>query len=411
MNDAPIRRRSPWKIVGIIAAVAAGILLVAGVWVRSITQARWERLEAELRGLAKKERDRDPHRPVLRGTAVPGNAWDDYRLALAEFSKVPGQGKLGELVRREPKADPAVGTAALAQGGRVLELLAQGAAKDSSRYGFDWEQGFQMKYPRYQDMIAVVSLAVLKARSLEADGKRRDAAAVLIDAAQFGRDAADEGPLIMGLMGLAMLAQALDGVRELSASADPETLADLEAGLAQLDRRFPTYGDCLRREHLGMAWALISGDPEIAAGAGAGWGFVQKLVYLKAYERNSEFLERSAQASARSWSESRSTSAAIQDEVSQSWNPIVKWVVPGLGSTEKTFRERRTQLRLLQAAVHFRRTGELLDVADPFGDKILSVRTGDALKLWSVGMDGLDHGGKGEWKAAPGPDIVLETKR
>src|SRR5215204_4432878 len=84
MNETPRKRFSTWKIVGIVAAVVVGILLVAVFWVRSMTDARWERFRQEMKERAERERARDPRRPVLRGTAEPGNAWDDYELAITE---------------------------------------------------------------------------------------------------------------------------------------------------------------------------------------------------------------------------------------------------------------------------------------------------------------------------------------
>jgi len=405
------RRLATWKILGIVAAVLAVVLLATLLWIRSVTADRWARLEAELKVQAAAERARDAHRPVLRGTAVPGNAWDDYRLVVAELQKLPGKGKLSELVQRAPNADPSAGVAALAQGGRALDLLARGASKESSRLGFDWEKGTSAGLPGLGDMNAAVSLAVLKARALADEGRGRDAAAVLLDAAQFGRDVADDGPLIMGMIGMAMLMQAMDGIRELMPTANAETLADLERGLSVLDGGTPTYAACLRREHLAMAWTLILGNADLPGSGGGGWGFGLQLVCLNSYSQNREFLERSASASERGWSESLSVTKAINDEVQKSWNPMTKMIFPGLGSTEKVFRERLAQLRLLRVAVQWRRTAEVPGLDDPFGGKLHAAPTADGLKLWSVGPDGVDHGGKGEWKATPGPDIVLETKR
>jgi hypothetical protein len=66
---------------------------------------------------------------------------------------------------------------------------------------------------------------------------------------------------------------------------------------------------------------------------------------------------------------------------------------------------------LLRVATHWRRTGELLDLDDPFGAKLKSAKSGEGLKLWSIGADGVDNSGTGQWKPAAGADIVLEAKR
>lgn len=408
MDNPPIRRKFPWKVVGIAAGVLAAALLAALLWVRSITADRWARVRTALEAEVKKERDRDARRPVLRGTPVPGNAWDDYRRIPAELLKIPGRAKLYDLVARAPKSDPADAAAPLELAGPVLELLAQGATKDSSTYGFDWEKGISAAIPGLMDMNQVASLAVLKARALQAEGRHRDAAALLLDAAQAGRDTASEGPLIMAMIGLRALEYTVDGLRELIPAADAGTLADLDRALALLDRGFPVYAASLRREHLAMSWSLVAGNEDLE---GLYRGFGYQLVYLKAYDKTQEYLERSTRASGRSWSESLSTSKEIQREAAESWNPITKMVVPGLDTVERIFRERLAQLRLLRAAVQYRQTGDAPDLDDPFGAKLLFSRSDGALKVWSVGPDGADHGGKGEWKSSPGPDIVLETKK
>src|SRR6185436_20629434 len=61
-------------LLGGIVAIAATIV----IWRWSLERQRWNRLEArvtEIRALADR---RFRPRPVLRGTPVPGNAWDDY---------------------------------------------------------------------------------------------------------------------------------------------------------------------------------------------------------------------------------------------------------------------------------------------------------------------------------------------
>ena len=107
MSDAVAkpRRLSTWKIVGIVAAIVVAVLLVAVFWIRSVTERRWARFQAETKAWADKERARDFSRPPLRGTAEPGNAWDDYTLAIAEMKKLQGRDKLGALVERtRPRA-------------------------------------------------------------------------------------------------------------------------------------------------------------------------------------------------------------------------------------------------------------------------------------------------------------------
>jgi hypothetical protein len=217
--EAPKSKRlSTWKIVGIVAAVVVGILLIAGFWIRSVTESRWTRLREEMKGRAERERARDPRRPVLRGTAEPGNASEEYGLAIAEMKKVPDRMKLVDLVQRTPKADPAWGVVALERNQIILDHLRAGASRSTSRQNYEWEKGSSMPLPGIGESNSIVSLAILKARFLLEAGQPREAVAVLLDAAQFGRDLADDGPMIAQFVGFKILSTVLDGLRELSAS-------------------------------------------------------------------------------------------------------------------------------------------------------------------------------------------------
>jgi hypothetical protein len=82
-----------------------------------------------------------------------------------------------------------------------------------------------------------------------------------------------------------------------------------------------------------------------------------------------------------------------------------------LTGSNRAGRDKRAQLRLLRTAAQYRATGRLPDLDDPFGVRLLSSEQGGKVKVWSVGRDQVDDGGKGEWKPNAGPDIVLEFDR
>jgi hypothetical protein len=412
MNQAPRKRLSTWKIVGIVATVVVAVFLVAVFWVRSVTERRWTLYQAEMKARADKERTRDCSRPPLRGTAEPGNAWDDYALAIAEMKKLQGRDKLGALVDRTPKADPAWGETAVAQSGVILEPLRRGASKSTVRRGYDWEQGTMMATTGLLESQQVVSLAILNARSLLDAGKPREAVARLLDAAQFSRDMTDDGPMISEMIGTALLHVFLDAARELADSekADAESLSDLEQGLAVLDGSFPKHSDSVRRELLAMGMTFA----QVGHGTGVveyDWGFAAKLFQLNLFERLQAAQEQVALASDLSWAESVATGRRVDAELQKSWNPVTRMFKPGQQSSERYVRERLAQLRLLRVAIRYRRTGELLDLDDPFGAKLRSAKNSDGMKLWSIGADGFDNGGSGGWKASAGPDIILEARR
>ena len=92
-------------------------------------------------------------------------------------------------------------------------------------------------------------------------------------------------------------------------------------------------------------------------------------------------------------------------------NPVARFMIPRLLLGHRAGRERRVQLTLLRVAAHYRATGEILDLDDPFGAKLITSKTGDHLKVWSVGRDGVDDGGLGDWRHTSGRDIVLDVDR
>src|SRR5262245_25182189 len=101
------RRRFPvWSLA--VAGLAIGILLVVGalhLYVRSAETRHWEEMRTWCEQTARELRARDSRRPVLRGDALPGNAWDDYETALrsVESNKVLST---TEVYLNNPAVDP-----------------------------------------------------------------------------------------------------------------------------------------------------------------------------------------------------------------------------------------------------------------------------------------------------------------
>jgi hypothetical protein len=405
MNEPPLKRLSTLQIVGIAAAAVAGILLIAVFCLRWSTETRWGRFREELKTRVEQEKRRDPRRPVLRGTAEPGNAWDDYAAAVTGIVNVPSNTKLGLLVDRSPGADPSVLPEAFERGQVALDALSRGAARSTARYDYAWETGFSTIATGLPEYPTIAALAVLKARALQEAGKSREAAGLLLDVCQLGRDRSAGGPMLTEMIGIAVLDRGLGGLRELALSEKIEAgaLEDLDRGLGALDGSFPRHSDALRVEALGIATNIER--------QASGSGFLIKFFFLSSNGRIQDALDKSAQASDQSWSASRAADQEIAASARSSWNPIARITVPSLLSSQSIVRERHAQLRLLRAAVHWKRTGELLDLDDPLGAKLKSAKTGEGMRFWSVGADGLDHSGSGEWRPKAGADIVLEARR
>src|SRR4051812_37419354 len=105
---APSKRMSTRKILTLLSVGAIFVCLVSGFWIHSSIEGRWSAMEKRVGELSAEARSRDARRPVLQGTAIPGNAWDHYAEAVANCKKVlesvpRGMAIVAELRNRVPK--------------------------------------------------------------------------------------------------------------------------------------------------------------------------------------------------------------------------------------------------------------------------------------------------------------------
>src|SRR5882672_3964023 len=114
MTEAPKRRGRAWKILGVVVGVIVACAALLLFWVNAVAGRKLEEIDRKSRAMAAEWRARDAVRPVLRGAAEPGNAWDDYNPSLNEIKKTKNISKLGMLVAKDPKGDPELGKTMLA---------------------------------------------------------------------------------------------------------------------------------------------------------------------------------------------------------------------------------------------------------------------------------------------------------
>src|SRR6185369_6263372 len=239
-TSRPRRRMSGWKIAGLIAAILAVLLLAYTLYIQSVADRRWAAMEQSVHELRSISDQRNGPRPVLRGTAVPGNAWDDYSPALVTARGMP-TAVLGQYVTRGPKADRQKLEAALLAHGAALDGLRKGAMRAEGLYRTKWEDGWSANVPGLLQSQNLGNLAVCKARLLAEEGKSREASELLLDTCQFGRDLGYNQPLISEMIAIAITALALEELRDLilAGKFSREELAEIARELAILDGSFP----------------------------------------------------------------------------------------------------------------------------------------------------------------------------
>lgn len=397
------KKSSGLKVIGIIAGVLVLLAVALVLTLSAIGSAKSGRLEAAARARIVELKSAPIDRPSLRGSAEPGNAWDDYTPALDEVKAFPNANKFFELVRRDPKADPELGKTALTGLAKAIDGMHRGAGRAGSRFPYEWDKGAAMGVPNLIPSSNMANLLVLKARFLAEEGKARESAGVLLDVLQFGRDLAGDGLLISEMLGYSMLSIGMSEIRELleAEKFDKPALEEIDRGLAILEGSLPNHAQTLKNDMLllgGVADAAITGT----------WG-PQRFMFACAVEDGIRMTDRAAKTDSMPWAEAEKEYKAIEAEMEKSWNPILKMATPSTTRTNQTIRQRRAQIRILRTAVHLLAVGELLDLDDPFGTKLKTVKSGTGLKIWSLGLNGIDDGGIGDWKGNE-KDIVLELK-
>jgi hypothetical protein len=412
-----------WKILGLTAAIL--ILTIVGTlfWINSVAERRMARMEAQVKALHDETLARDTSRPP-RGEALPGNAWDDYEKAFADLdTNKKGVRHLDEFVGRDPKADRAKTLTVIAAHAAALDHLRRGVRRERAEYPYQWEQGGSMKLPSLLTSQRLANLAAARSRFLVEEGHAREAVELLLDTCQFARDEGANAPLVSEMIALAIYGIAFEELRDifLSGKLSREDLLAVDRGLEAADRSFPKAGHSLLNESLSIGYALLqpAGVASIRNFALEGelkgslslwrYGFSDRLVAADAFDQSLAAMRRLATLEDKPWTEAKKVAGELNQEVQGCVNPILKITMSGLSGGSLP-RERKAQLRILRTAVRYRATGELLDLEDPFATKLSHAEKDVTLKLWSVGKDGNDDGGSGEWKPQ-GKDIVLEIPR
>jgi hypothetical protein len=373
--------------VVLVGLLALTLVLFGGLQFASYGSSRRQVTQA-----VAEARARDPRRPLLRGEGVPGSAWTEYERALAAVKGA----KIDELRRwleGAAAADRSKAEAILAANKEALDFLRAGARKAEGAYPLQWERGVNADIPSLVTVRDLTTLAVGRARVLVETGKPREAADVLLDAAQLGADLGRNPIVITELIALSSLGQVFDALKALPPDAE------VGRALAVLDRTFPDHAQALTNDITLMGVTFTApgtGGPDLSAWR---YGFSSKLMLADAWTTLQTTVRRMVATTTESWSDAQRLTAGIEAEARRSSNPIVGMVMVGLSRSDRTSREGRAQLRLLR--VHHGGTGGL---DDPFGGKLLS----DGVRVWSVGADGVDGGGAGDWKPASTGDIVLK---
>jgi hypothetical protein len=418
-------RRVIWKIL----LFAGGSLLVllgfAWLWVDSVAVRRRARMEQQIRQLHVETLARVDSRPALYGETLPGNAWSDYSLAIAEVAKMQGEAtNLMRMWSDSPNADRSRLKYLIQTHGSFFDHLRRGASGNSGSFPFVWEEGLALKPPVYDDADMLGRFVACTARSLAQEGKVGEAVMRLLDLLQFSRDLCVNSTEACTGRASALWDIAALQLKEIVFSEEypRQDLSGLDVVLERLDVHFPPAGPIVLNETLRVGFELLKPVHQLQVGRlqHRRYAFSSRIAEADAFEV--------ILAAARKAAPRKDVSAAETRDLGPEWflpnRPLIQLTSRDIFFS-RGFRDFRTILRLLRVAVHYRATGEVLELEDPFGDKLLHCIIGEDLRVWSVGPDGIDHegddGGWGWLRTRPTPipgramrvarDIVLQVEK
>lgn len=405
-----------------VLIIAGGLVLLTGataLFIRINADAAWEVMRIRTLELAAEAKARPSNRPVLRGTAEPGNAWTDY-----EAEVTPGgidsttRSTLEEYLDRKPGADAQAVERLVAGHALDIEAFRRGTRRAEGGFAYDWDRGTQLKLPDYIRFQDLVWLTVAKARLQKESGRPGEAAELLLDTAQACGDFRRNSTYLSELSGIRYMFVAYDDLLELlkSKSLSAQDLAKVELELEILDLNWSDFGISLRNEAIFAQFHLLTGDrlAEVNPPFLGSWryAFSQDLMVADASSWILLCVNVAVQLESKPWPEHLKEAETLRREMDKGRNPLAHYVNYGNPWASSRVRHRRSQLRMLRVATRYWLDGSVTELPDPFGDKLRTIRTNTGLKVWSVGGDGIDNGGIGGWYLSDQvPDIVLEISK
>jgi len=392
-------KRRAWKVV---LGILGGIALILGgfwLWLSSVADRRWEELRADVAKRKATMAQRIGRREPLRGDPLPGNAWTDYRAAVAAITAFPdGEATLQRLA--EPKT-PVVRS----QVASVIDGLQP--ALDLLRSGGRRVDGKLPEGPR-PDVQLLKTLALWKARFDILDGRVEEGVEVLLDSARLMQDLQQESTPAGVERWTLDAGPAYEELRNavMKGGLSPPAMEALERELDLLDRTAPSTEAAMERWGISLGDRALENPREFIRGNKWILVFHPRLEAAVSYFAYMERFRVLAGIDRMNWAEEQAAWTEFDRRGPSTWKEI-DWTAD--------VRRKLAQLRLLRTLLHRRRTGQWLELDDPFGAKLFHAETETHDKAWSVGRDGVDDGGKGDWvnawKPRAGEDLILEVPR
>jgi len=410
------------KVLAILGGLAALFVGGSWLWVKSVEPRQWRQMEERVAALSVALDIPRVPRALPRETPITGNAWEHYSQAFKLVVNPDDLKAIRAVAYRMKEADFEQARRALENYGPAVEALRRGARRTEIRRARAHESEelflFGSEGTPLSQASNVSALAIARARLLAEDGKVSEATNLYLDVAGFAEDIQGDGSTIAEMLGLSFLRTPLDELRRMvvQGKLSGDDLRLLEDGLVQLDISFPGrertlqgnlewFGKLILSDRLIPALTRTKPLPvEFQPGWRQAWS--QRLQLTTAFSHATAAVSRVSSSSGLPFPEDSARWKLMIQELKTVRNPYAD-IFAAMISDARHCRAMLAELRLVRAAVHYAATGERLDLDDPFGTKLLYKLDGDRLRIWSIGKNGKDDGGKGEWNSVA-EDIVLE---
>lgn len=423
-TKTPRRRLSVGWIVALLLLGLSLPIIALGISVPILGDRRWKRLEEECRSQASEVGARDPHRPVLRGDPIPGDAGEDYARAL-EWMTASG------LLFGDPdsadylkEADRETMQVWLEKRLPVLEIALRGTLRPEYRNQRYWEE----KTPSYYRLWQLTPLGICRSRQLVEQGNVQTAVELLLDLVRINGDLSRGKSWFQSYTFMGQQTRCFTELKSLMATGvvDAEELRGIARDLDVLEADLPRFGEGMLLAAMDIGFQVLKAESieELLKDSLYGgksiplWrrGILGRLTMLNWYEGQRAMARRIAAGDAKGWAEASLANQGACAELIAGRNYIVEfWSGPKAKldfiPVHKVFRDGLAQLRLVRAAALYLADGALPDAEDPYGGKLRWSKKGHVFRLWSRGVDGVDDGGSGGWNPKSSRDIVLEVRR
>jgi hypothetical protein len=407
------RRIAFWKILG---GFLGTLILITGafwLWVSSVADRRWQEMIADARRCSEEAAQVSGIREVLRGETLPGSAWPDY---LAADALIPAGMSIDVLYSNlnSPNAGwtPESVAAKIDPLQPALDLFERGGRHTDATY----PQANLRSFEKPNTVINRLKyLGLCRARLDAQAGRGREAAQRVLDVFRLLQDASFN----TSQLGLSFITYKADPVAEelrrmlMKGQIPGDAFEGLERQIEVLDRTTWPLDQSFHNQAAYLCnWIEEDGALAfIRDGRGRlqwRYAFHPRLQATATYFNDVERCKGMLGCGRLSWTQERERWDAFSR---RALDPLPKGQAIRYDFAASV-RRVPARFRLFRSILHRRRTGEWPDLDDPFGEKILHSETETHLRAWSVGPDGVDNGGRGNWTAsAPGEDLLLEVPR